>query len=127
MKRIAVDLDGVLAQYQGAAHSDLKGGSEIGDPVPGAVEFVLAAGAAGWQVVVHSRNHHPAAVNGWLLKNGLGDCVATSVLAPDATVYLDDRAVRFDGDFGPALAFLQGDPRPWWRKAGAVAGGGPEA
>ena len=112
MKRIAVDLDGVLAQYQGAAHGDANGGTVIGDPVPGAVDFVHAAGAAGWQVVVHSRNHHPAIVNGWLLKHGMSDCVATSVLPPNATVYLDDRGVRFDGDFGPVLAFLQGDPRP---------------
>jgi len=110
---LAIDLDGVLAQYSGKDHAETE---IIGEPVPGAVEFVHAVVNLGWQVVVHSRNHRPALVNEWLIAHGLGDCVGTAVMPPDATVYLDDRAVRFEGEFAPVLAFLQGDPRPWWRR-----------
>lgn len=116
MPTLAIDLDGVLTRNPGwetrTAIDD-----PIPDPLPGAVEFVKSAVKMGYKVVVYSETRHPAVVNDWLIRHGLGDIVTTSVGRPDATVCLDDRGLRFEGDFGPILDFLKGDPRPWWRKA----------
>ncbi|MDI3297639.1 MAG: hypothetical protein QJR08_00555 [Bacillota bacterium] len=128
MPTIAIDLDGVLASYQGFDPENPP--QEIGDPLPGAIDFVKTLLGAGWRVVIHTRNHSQSQLDDWLIAHGLGDANVGAVGAPlsalpiDATVYLDDRALRFDGDFGPILDFLlHGDPRPWWKRQGAAAGG----
>lgn len=116
MATLAIDLDGVLTRNPGK-EARLGIDDPIPDPLPGAVDFVREAVGMGYRVVVYSNTRHPAIVNDWLIRHGLGDIVTTSVGLPEATVYLDDRGLRFEGDFQAALEFLKGDPRPWWRKS----------
>lgn len=136
-KTICVDLDGVLAQYDG-----WKGVDHIGDPLPGAVEFVKRLSEHA-EVVIHTTRCN-AQVNqpdggywsaeAWALK--LGEKVQTWLLAhgfgflevyggqgkPMASAYVDDRAVvcraqndpdepgyAYDQAFIQALALVKGN------------------
>lgn len=98
---VAVDLDGVLASYDG-----WKGIDHIGDPIPGAQDF-LAGLRERYRVVIHTTRC--AAVNcrdgvtayeleqkvhTWLERHGFEvDGVYAGMGKPLAAAYIDDRAV----------------------------------
>jgi hypothetical protein len=96
---IAVDLDGVLAQYSG-----WQGIDHIGDPVPGAAEFMKALSKHGRVTVFTTRCNTQvnketpkalaARVQKWLDKHSIKcDEVYTGTGKPLAVAYVDDRAV----------------------------------
>jgi len=100
-KTVCVDLDGVLAEYDG-----WKGVAHIGDPLPGAVEFthklskiarvVIVTTRASQEVNGHAETVHQLAkrVEAWLQKHGFAfDEVYTGQGKPLAAAYIDDRAV----------------------------------
>lgn len=101
MKTVCVDLDGVLAQYDG-----WKGVEHIGDPIPGAREFLSALKALPAKVVIHTTRTNTMSNQGvpgtkllflveeWLKKHDMPhDTVATAEGKPLAVAYVDDRAV----------------------------------
>ena len=96
-KTICIDLDGVLAQYSG-----WNGPDHIGEPMPGAGDF-LEALAPDHQVVIHTTRQYPG-VWDWLIKHGLRDYISgiTSIKVP-AVAYIDDRAIEFRGSFAETL------------------------
>ena len=102
-KTICIDLDGTLAEYHGWDGE----WTEIGEPLPGAWEFCRALRQAGWRIIIHTCRGDLDAVRDWLDANTIAyDGInATDHNAegssekPIADVYLDDRAVRFEGDF----------------------------
>lgn len=109
---IVFDFDGVIHSYV----SGWKGINVIPDPpVPLIQEEIERIRAAGYKVVVVStRCSDPAgmdAVKNYLDANGI---VVDEVLAekPPALVYIDDRAIRFDGDPRGLLERIQ-QFRPW--------------
>lgn len=119
MKLIAVDLDGTLAEYDG-----WKGDDIIGDPIPGAKEFLLELGKLG-KIIIHTvrvsfytleRTHQftmnpddyirnrMLAVRDWMNDNNLRfDSIWGGIGKPYADVYIDDRAVN-------ATAYIFGVP-----------------
>lgn len=125
---VAVDLDGVLAQYDG-----WEGLEEIGDPVDGSQSFMEGLQDLGVEVVVHTTRMNPdpfydgeerhrpeearEILESWLERNGIPyDRVFTGTGKPIASAYVDDRAVlcRPDGDriesaleFKAALAHVE--------------------
>lgn len=97
--RIVLDFDGVLHSYT----SGWKGAENITDPpTVGAQRFVQRLLDDGWEVVVCStRAETPegcAAIQAWWTSNDFPE-VKLSIThgKPPALVYLDDRALRFDG------------------------------
>ena len=101
---LALDFDGVLHSYM----SPWEGADVISDgPVDGAQEFVAVA-AKVMHVVIHSsRCHQPGgikAMHEWMQKHDFVD-VEFALDKPPAHVTLDDRAVRFKGNF-PDIGFL---------------------
>lgn len=118
-KTICVDLDGVLAKYE-----QWEGVENIGDPIPGAVEFTqkLAKFA---KVVIHSSRCNLNAnlgyttqrlveiVRTWLDKHGFAyDEIYAGVGKPLAAAYVDDRAVgcrpeKYQGEFEWSLHLCQ--------------------
>jgi hypothetical protein len=98
-KTVAVDLDGVLARFDG-----WQGLGAIGDPIPGAVEFTQSL-AAQWRVLiwttrcnaeVNGESSHLLAnrVRAWLDRYGFAyDDVFVGSVKPIADAYIDDRAV----------------------------------
>lgn len=91
-KTVCLDFDGVLNDYRGWTTED-----DLGAPRPGAQAFVAALRARGWELVIVS-TRDPGRVQAWLRANGFAETHAQRE-KPPAVVYLDDRALRFDGRF----------------------------
>lgn len=123
-KNVAVDLDGVLAQYDG-----WKGRDHIGHPIKGAREFLLDLRERGYRVVVYTTRCNVSMnsdvvpseygettiagslrklVESWLAKWGMPyDEVYVGQGKPHATAFVDDRAVSCQPQDHGDAAFLQ--------------------
>lgn len=111
---VAVDFDGVLHSYT----SPWEGAETIHDePVPGAIEW-LHAMVRHFEVVIFTTRGKTSggrdAVLRWLAKHGgqgLAAMVSVTSDKPPALIYLDDRAIRFEGTF-PTKDEIHA-ARPW--------------
>lgn len=108
-KTVCVDFDGVLAVYAG-----WKTAHRIGDPLPGAVDFLVELRKRGFKVVIYSARPSGEIWN-WLTAHGMVMLVKEVVYKPPAVAYVDDRALRFDGDF-TGLARDVVEFRAWWKE-----------
>lgn len=111
---VVFDFDGVIHSYM----SGWKGLTAIPDPpVPGIKEALKNIHDAGYEVcVVSTRCQHQVgieAITDWLEKHGMLDSV-DRVLGekPPAIVYIDDRAICFDGHPETLLEKIQ-NFKPW--------------
>ena len=103
---IAVDFDGVLADYDG-----WKGAEVLGKPRSDVVEVLRILRNEGWKIVVHTTRADKE-INGYLRKYAIpydeinrNSSYRNSGSKPVATVYWDDRALRYTGN---AFNDLQG-------------------
>lgn len=105
--RVCVDLDGVLNLYDG-----WKGEDHFAELRPGATEFLQALNNNGFSVVVLT-SRDPVKTLAWLTDSGMVYLVdkVTNKKIP-AIAYVDDRAVRFTGDFGQT--FMDVARPPHW-------------
>jgi adenylylsulfate kinase len=109
-KHVCVDFDGVLAEYKG-----WMGPYHLGEPRPGAMEFLKSIADLGIKVIILT-TRDPAAVHAWTIHHdmhGLVDRVTRQ--KPPALAYIDDRAICFEGDFGAVLWKLVRFT-PYWRR-----------
>ena len=110
---VAVDFDGVLHLYE----TPWVNAETISDgPVDGAIEWLEEIGEDFNVVIFTTRGKTPegvAAVRAWLVAQGwpAGGDVKVTAEKPPALVYLDDRAMRFEGVFPSAQEIR--DARPW--------------
>jgi hypothetical protein len=106
---VAVDFDGVLAQF-----TKWEGPYLCGEPVPGCEAF-LATLAQEYRIVVFS-NRAPVVVVDWLFKHNLMQYIDdVTQTKPMAQIYIDDKALTFRGDFVQTLADIKVF-RPWWKE-----------
>ncbi len=111
--RVALDFDGTLA------HDD--GTGNFGAPIDGALDFVNWLLMHGYDVTIMSSRAQRFAdgMNGiveWLKLHGFPHLPVTGEKIP-YDLLIDDRCLRFDGDFGKARAFLTNQPSPGrWEK-----------
>lgn len=116
---LAIDFDGVMAEYHG-----WKGEGIVGNPMPGVHSFLQVLQEKGWELVIHT-TRSLRVVADWLEVQGLEEFFLMDALSeespyriagrkPHATVYLDDRALQFTGDFDLALTKLEGF-KPHWK------------
>lgn len=105
---ICLDFDGVLNIYKGYKKGIL------GELRPGAREF-LEKLSKEYDVIIFSVRPFPQVVK-WLHKHDLAEYVydVTSRKLP-AHAYIDDRAVRFEGDYNKTLEDLK-DFKPYWKE-----------
>lgn len=107
---IALDFDGVLHDYKG-----WNGVEPTGNPVSGAQDFVRELCDRGYDVfVMTTRAGHPGgadAVRSWILKHGFPLMMVTHEKLP-ASLYVDDRGFRFNGDWNTIIQFLNANPKP---------------
>lgn len=134
---LAVDFDGVIHAYTSPWTSPL----DVHDPpVPGALDWLRARLAGGWTVVIHTARlvnglasercsvpeiavaPRVEAIRSWLAAHGGADLASHPAVfywteggKPHADVYLDDRALRFDGRW-PTAADLASARVPWNRR-----------
>jgi hypothetical protein len=98
---VALDFDGVINSYK----SGWKGETETDDPVKGAAEGILKLLDMGLSVVIYStRAGSPEGKKTiydylWSIIGGATERIAISAEKPIASVYVDDRAVTFSGDW----------------------------
>ena len=117
---IACDFDGVINSYT----SGWTGDTLPDPPVPGAIEW-LEEISKPCEVIIHTARIRPdqpgqeELIRAWLLKHGL----STEALARlsfegkvTATIYLDDRAIRFEGKNFPTAKEVKNHKA--WNKQG---------
>ena len=105
---ICLDFDGVFNEYKG------YDGDNIGRPRPGIKEF-LEQLSQEYTIIVCSVRKFPMIIK-WLEEHKLRQYV-TSVTSfkPPAIAYLDDRGIRFDGDYDKALKDIKSF-RTYWEE-----------
>lgn len=108
---VCVDLDGVLNLFDG-----WRGADFFHPPRPGAREFLRSLRERNFRVVVHTVRWAPH-VWEWIREHGLEayvDSVTNQKIA--AHVYIDDRAICFEGDFDETLTRVACFT-PYWEEA----------
>lgn len=112
---LALDFDGVAAQYNG-----WQGEDHLGRPMPGLEWFLEQVVKQGWVIILYSCR--PAwRLKRWAEQYGLQDYFVgynenpyfadhpqEKSCKPVAAMYLDDRAVGFHGDWHEVLAIMGG-------------------
>lgn len=106
---VAVDLDGVLNVYAGWTGDE----RDYAPPRPGAREF-MAALMERWRVEVFTTRDVPATTR-WLREHDIPFSVVSSI-KPKALVYLDDRAMLFEGSFDGLVERIAAF-RPHWQES----------
>ena len=111
-KIVVVDLDGTLAEYEGWTGEWAPIGEPISD-VNGwtARDFMLRLQERGYRTIVYSSRGDVPEIVAWLQRHGIPYNGVNGSLTnfagesgkPPASAYVDDRAVRFAGDYRSAL------------------------
>ncbi len=114
--KVAVDFDGTLTGRNAKGEKDP---AALPPPLTGAADFLVKLMDAGKHVTIFT--HRDASeVEQWLKLHGLTDLIPGGVtnVKPEASAYLDDRSVRFDGDYDKALKDLTKKKRvaEWWKQ-----------
>lgn len=98
-RTIAVDFDGVIADYDG-----WKGRGVLGNPRADVKEVLATLQAEGWKIVVHTTRGQEE-IRDYLVQHRIAhdeiNCNSdykAQGTKPVADVYWDDRAVRYSGD-----------------------------
>jgi phosphoglycolate phosphatase-like HAD superfamily hydrolase len=118
-KTVVFDFDGVIHSYI----SGWKGETCIPDPpVQGIDRALRALKDAGYEVVIVSTRCSTQvgvdAINLWLYQNGLAQYVdKVCKEKPPAIVYIDDRAICFDGNPDTLLEKVN-EFKPWYKREG---------
>lgn len=109
IKTIAIDLDGVLNTYCGNYNEN-----EIAPPKEGVHEF-LAKLAENYKIEIFTVRNTKLTAK-WLIGNDLDRYVSniTNVKNPFASAFIDDRAIRFNGDYDETLQEITFF-KPYWR------------
>ena len=103
---ISIDFDGVLNTYTGYA------GDNLGRPRPGAKEF-LETLSQEYNITIFSVRPYLKIIP-WLREYGLL-CYVCNVTSQKerAVAYIDDRGLKFEGDYDECLKQLK-DFKPYW-------------
>lgn len=107
-RTIAVDFDGVIAEYDG-----YKGPTVLGDPRKDVAEALLQLRSEGWKIVIHTtRGEREIAL--YLAQHVIAydeinrnSDYTTGGPKPVADVYWDDRALAYSGDAQKDLALIR--------------------
>ena len=119
-KTIAIDFDGTINSYV----SGFVAIDEIPDlPVPGAFEFIERAVLVFDRVCIFSTRNTSsrgcAAMVRWFRLHGMREVVIAQLqfplTKPRASVFIDDRAIKFNGDWSEFDPMKLVDFKPWWK------------
>ena len=108
-KFISIDLDGVLNNYSGNYEKD-----KISSLREGALDFIKKL-ASDFNIEIYTVRDKEL-VKDWLKENDLIDFVfgITNEKNPKTSIFLDDRAINFNGDFQCAYESIQSF-KPHWK------------
>lgn len=100
-KVICIDFDGVLASYDG-----YKGEDHYGEPMKGAKEFLEKVKSAGLDFVIFTTRNSEK-IKEWCKKHSFPEPKEITNQKIPAPVYIDDRAIKFDGNFAHLISDLK--------------------
>jgi hydroxymethylpyrimidine pyrophosphatase-like HAD family hydrolase len=107
-RTIAVDFDGVIAEYDG-----YKGPGVLGEPRLDVIDALRTLRAEGWKIVIHTTRGEQEIV-GYLTQHGIphdeinrNSDYKTQGPKPVADLYWDDRAVSYSGDASKDLGLIR--------------------
>ena len=111
MKRIMIDLDGVLNEYGEEPFDE----NYIPEMKKGADKFLKELSEPNTELYLFTTRNLLLATK-WLEKNKIDKYFkdVTNVKSP-AYIYIDDRAIRFDGDYSNTLKEIK-NYRVYWKK-----------
>ncbi len=108
-KTICIDFDGVIADYS----EGYQGKDVFGEMIPGADAATQVLKEKGWTIIIYTTRPATAALKKWLEKNGIQyDHINENPDQPEdakpgckiaADIYLDDRGMRFGGQWSEWL------------------------
>ncbi len=109
-KLISIDLDGVLNEYDGDFDAD-----KIPPIRNGAYEFIKNL-SKDYRIEIFTTRERRVTKN-WLKENNLQDFIenVTNMKNSFTSVFLDDRAINFSGDYQFAEDLIK-QFRPYWKK-----------
>ena len=122
IKTIAIDFDGVLADYS----KGYQGKDIFGAPITGADNATKVLKENGWRIIVYTTRPNTEALRHWLKENNITyDYINENPDQPEegkgckliADIYIDDRALQFRGQW----KWLVGDVacfKPWCNDQG---------
>ena len=105
---ICIDFDNVIHSY-GGWDSGQGPGHITGTVIPGAKEAIAELRRDYKIIVLSARASSPAGARGiarWLKEHGIEVDHITAIKLP-AIVYVDDRALRFEGDWADVLQWIR--------------------
>jgi adenylylsulfate kinase len=118
-KVLAVDFDGVIAEYYG-----WKGSKVFGEPLPLVKECLQAIRDAGWSICIWT-TREPVGVWHYCTQRGIPvDSINAILFRPwakrkiCADVYLDDRGLKFPGGWSKDLVTTILSFQTWWEIGG---------
>jgi len=122
MKTIAIDFDGVIANYR-----EYQGYGKFGLPIDPMimVSTLTLLKRNGWRIIIYTARSEIQSIADYLhaynipfdfinhnpenAKYNMSPC------KPKADVYLDDKAITFDGNWGSIISKIE-NFKPWWKK-----------
>ena len=116
-RTIAIDFDGVLADYS----KGFQGKDVFGEMIPGADNATKVLKENDWTIIIYTTRPATDALKKWLKDNHITyDYINENPNQPEdskgckliADVYLDDRAVCFDGEWSWTIRRIA-DFKPW--------------
>ncbi len=115
-KTVCVDLDGTIIHYE-----EWKGEDHFGSPICGAKEAIEAMKAWGWKIIIFTTRGDSEKIANFLKSSNIPfDEINSNQDQPKnakggkvlADIYIDDRAITFDGDWKKILSKAQ-EFVPW--------------
>ena len=113
---LAVDFDGVIANYDG-----WKGDDHFGTPLPGVAEALQELKKRGWLIVIWTTRGNVEQLRNYLNCFGIPYDSINEVSSREyakqkisADVYLDDRGLRFEGVWSAKLIDEIDHFKTWW-------------
>lgn len=103
-KYVCVDLDGTIAHYQGWVSE-----TDFGEPIEGVQEAFAKLQSAGWKIIIFTTRGNQELVRNYLTSHSIPfDHINLNPDQPEnagsgkpiADVYVDDRGLQFNGDWG---------------------------
>lgn len=96
-KSVAIDLDGTLIEYHGWV-----GPTHFGATLPGAIAALSKLQAEGWRIIIHTARRDVDLVAEHIQRAGI-PCDELRAGKPGALYYIDDRALRYEGNWPDML------------------------
>jgi hypothetical protein len=108
VKTVCLDFDGVMNTYDG-----WKGEDELFEPKEGIKEFLDELKKEFGNIFIHT-TRDDLKVTMWLMKHGFEDYgIQVWNKKPPAILYIDDRGLKFNGDFKETLEQIK-DFKAYW-------------